>query len=1043
MTEWDREKQDLLTYHDQLRGRAAALEAEIRSLLNSFEVDTALVRARRTLEVIAIELCEQILHRSRGTEPLDGLISRFADALPEEVLVSMRNLNRLGNMGAHPKSVTGRDVRQAFLALTTVLHWYVVEYKATPSASPADAAPTLNPYRGLDAFEEKDADRFFGREHYLESELWPAFQALDQAPARLLALVGPSGSGKSSLARAGLLPLLKQNLPACRLLVIVPGHHPLEALARALAQHASPDDLLPAGKAQEFLELLERGDGQGLRRIVDMLHMVDGAPRVLLVDQFEETFTLCKEPAQQRLYLTNLLNAVSGPAARFTLLLTLRSDFLAETQSHPAFNQALSRLAHLVPVLDDDGLRRAITEPARRAGRPLDDAVTQLLMEQSAGREGALPLLQYALTEIWRGLEQGQAAADTLAKIGGVGGALAGRAQAVYGQLQASEQAVARRAFLKLVQLGEGGQDTRRRVALDDLVAEGESRAAVHAILHRFAAHDARFLTFGQDAGQDSVAITHDALIQHWQALRGWLNANRDDLRLLNRLDGAAKHWQAARRPRGLLWRRPDLDLLKKLADDCGREFTATQAAFHRAAVREERRTTWLKRAAMLSLVLLTVTALWLISQKQKADQQKEQATQNFSRMQRALNEFYILIGENKLLNTPGMEGLRRDLQENALKFYRELSSQHSDDPAMQEAIAAAAFRVGVIRQNLGDSAGTPQAYRDAITKYEALAREHPKFPQYSNSLASSYNSLGNQQRILGDFSGAEVSYMKALQIRERLVIENPEVAEYLKNLAASYNNLGNLRQGIGDIPDAQSSYQKALEILNRLVLEHPNVSANLSALATSHNNLGGLLDDSGKFSDARASYQKALEIRERLLREHPDVPEYLSDLASSHYNLGLLQQASGDIPGARASWQNALEIFERLERENPKLPEYINNIAMVHSNMGNLQSDSNDIPGARTSYQKALKIRERLVREYPDVLEYFNDLAKSHGNLGNLQKVSGDIPGARVSMQKALAIFERLAQAHPDIPEYRANADKAKNQLAGLERPAVSAKPR
>lgn len=1042
MSEWDREKQELLAYHDQLRGRVAALEAELGRLLNSFEEDEVLWRVRKALEIILDELCGAVLQRQPigAKDSLQGIIDQLKGKIPEPVCNAMHTLRGLGNRGTHTKAepISSREVRTAFLALATVLHWYVVEYKAITPASdnPAETIPVLNPYRGLDVFEEKDADRFFGRERYLDEALWPAYQALDAAPARLQALIGPSGSGKSSLARAGLLPLLKQRLPAGRFLVTIPTNKPLEALASALAQQASPDDPLPAAKQQEFLHLMQ-SDDHSLRRIIELLYERDQQPRVLLVDQFEETFTLCKDLEQRGQYLANLLNAIDGPAARLTLLLTLRSDFLGETQSHPEFNQTLSRQAHLVPVLDEDGLRRAITEPARRAGRPLDDAVTHLLMEQSEGTEGVLPLLQYALTEIWRGLEQGHAAADTLTQIGGVGGALAGRAQAIYQKLSEAEQAIARRAFLKLVQLGEGGQDTRRRVALDDLIAEGESRDTVRAILHQFAARDARFLTFGQDAGIDSVEITHDALIQHWLDLREWLNNNRDDLRLLNRLDSAAKHWQAEQRPRGLLWRRPDLDLLRQLAQRRANEFTKTQADFHRASIREERRTTWLKRGAVLSLAALTVTAGWFWReadmQRKEALRQKEQAAQNFSRARQAVDEFYTQISENKLLNEPKMESLRRELLEKALKFYQELAAQYGDDPQMQAEIGKAQFRLGNIKTTLGDIAGAKEAYREAIEIQQRLAREYSEVTQYKSDLAMSHLSLGLLQNKEGDAAGSQESTRKAIAIFEGLVQAHPELPEYQQKLAVSQISLGDLQSEGGDRNGAIDSYYKALEVCERLAQGHHGVPEGL--LPYIRGKIAKYKNQDGDLIGARETYRKSLADYERLAREHPEAWVYKKLLADSHEKMGHRQSELGDKAGAMISYQEALKVRNKLVEEHPDIPSNQNDLAEIHINLGELQSDQGDKPGALGAYKKATEIREKLGQNFSDVPEYQDDLARTHNSLGNLQSSEGDRSGALGSYQKAFTIREKLVGKYPQMPDYRNRLATIHVNIGNLQR--------
>ncbi|MFO1419597.1 MAG: hypothetical protein U1F59_01295 [Candidatus Competibacteraceae bacterium] len=1090
MTDWDREKQELLDYYETLRDQLVALAEELSGLLNSLDIVAALVRARRALEVIATELCEQVLERPRGTEPLAGILARFGDKIPANVLTSMRNLNELGNLGAHPKkSATGGTVREACLALATVLNWYVVEYKQigrSPNSTASDTStPTeLNPYRGLEAFEEKDADRFFGRENLLTEKLWPAFEALMKAPPRLLALVGPSGSGKSSLARAGLLPLLKRKFPACRLLVTTPTRRPLEALARALAQQFQPDDPAPVGKTQEFLQRLEMDD-QGLRCVADLLYERDSAPRVLLVDQFEEVFTLGEKEktSERQRYLANLLNAISDPDSHLYLLLTLRSDFLAESQSYPAFNQALSDHAHLVPVLDDDGLKRAIAEPARWVGRPLEDGVVQLLIEQSEGREGALPLLQHALSEIWQGLQQGKTAAATLHAIGGVGGALAGRAQAIYRRLPENEQVIAQRAFLKLVQLGEGGPDTRRRrVPLEDLVAQGEDRATVRSILHRFADRNARFLTFGQEAnGHESVEITHDALIQHWNELREWLSANRDDLRLLSRLEAAAKHWKAAGRASGLLWRRPDLDLLKALATRRQAAFTPVQKEFHDAAVAEERRAAKIKKLTATALVVTTLvaSATTLVASFKwwEADQQKTRAEANLRQAREAVDNFYRDVSESTLLGRPGLATLRQQLMEKALKYYQDIAAQRPGDLEIRTELANTFWRMGNIQRSLKDRQNAEALYHQAITYFEMLARENPNKPEYQDSLAGIHVDLSKLLDENNDIVGMRAEIQKAFDLWEQLVRTYPEVPIYRNKLIRNYGELSKSLGVSGDKAGAHEVYQKVIDLWERLAQAYPNVSEYKAGLALSYNDfnikfvisqdieshskkhaeenldsLGGLTSslmignyiwklcceydsiimrytkptnlslDSKDTTKALETCQKAIDLGEQLVQEHPEIQTYQNQLADSYHIIGNLLQGSKDIAKAQAVYKKAIVLWESLVRKHPEVQAYRFELLVNHYFLGDLLDTTGDAAGTQSVWQQGVNLYGQLVREHPEMQVYQDDLVASYNQLGKLLiQVSGDAIGAREAYQeKVLAPLERLAQVHPEVPAYQ-----------------------
>ena len=368
----------------------------------------------------------------------------------------------------------------------------------TEAKSPQPDATNLgdNPYRGLLAFRETDGDRFFGRETQIE-QLWQKFCHLDedQSTVRILPIYGPSGSGKSSLARAGLIPALgKKTLPGrdcARLAVLVPGTHPLEALAMVLARIAT-NDLTPVEKSQEFERVLktksDEGNYKGLRRIADVLPDIDFSPLIILVDQFEEVYTYAlsleqteREAfiAERDAFIENLLCAAAEPTKRVSVILTLRSDFLGDTQQHPRLNKLFSTQGFLVPIMQREELEVAIAKPAEQAGYKLDKAIVTLLVEQTQGREGTLPLLQFALTRIWEGLQNGVDPATTLENIGGVGGALAGEAQRLYESLSSEEQAIARSIFLALVQLNEDSGDTRRRAAVSELIATDADEARV------------------------------------------------------------------------------------------------------------------------------------------------------------------------------------------------------------------------------------------------------------------------------------------------------------------------------------------------------------------------------------------------------------------------------------------------------------------------------------------------------------------------------------------------------------------------------------
>jgi hypothetical protein len=366
-------------------------------------------------------------------------------------------------------------------------------------AEPAAQINGLNPYKGLDAFDERDAERFFGREAVI-LRLWETLRALQDpqparpSPLRLLAILGPSGSGKSSVARAGLVPELVKRpiagLRAPRVAILTPSAHPTEMLAIGLARVDAATfgqlDVTESEIEAHLRQESDQGGFEGLRRFVDRLPEIEQSPLVILVDQFEEVYSLCDDKEDRDIFIANLLCAAGDKGGHVFVVLTLRSDFLGATTQHPALNQALAEQNVIIPVMTREELVRAIVEPARQSGRPLDDSTVALLIQQAEGHDGALPLLQFALSRIWDQMEHGVLPAKTLEQIGGVGGALANEATRLYQALPEPDQRIARRAFLRMVQLGEGVRDTRRRAPLNELVAIGDDTGHVIEVLRSF-----------------------------------------------------------------------------------------------------------------------------------------------------------------------------------------------------------------------------------------------------------------------------------------------------------------------------------------------------------------------------------------------------------------------------------------------------------------------------------------------------------------------------------------------------------------------------
>ncbi|MGF1487066.1 MAG: ATP-binding protein, partial [Prochloraceae cyanobacterium] len=440
-----------------------------------------------------------------------------------------------------------------------------------------DNAIGSNPYKGLLSFDEQDCDRYFGREAQI-NKFWEEFAKIyqqDKLP-RLLPILGPSGCGKSSLARAGLIPELVKRpllgLKSWKVIILKPGVRPLESLADVLARVAS-NDLAPfVTKSESFLEILESkrsGEWAGLRRIAGNLPEIDISPLIVFVDQFEEVYSLCQDIKERNAFINNLLHAASDCTKRVSVIFTLQSDFLAEIQKQSQFNKAIGKedFNCIVTAMEKEELTKAIARPAKNAGYPLDSGTVQLLIEQTKGRQGALPLLQFALAQIWDSWREGISPAETLEKIGGVGGALAGVAQKIFNSLDEQEKEIAKRLFLELVNVGEEGQYSRCRIEVRKVVGATEKFEQVKKVIDKFASNKARLISLSINNKENQIAeVTHEALFTNWDQFNRWLEESRKSLIQKQKIDSAATEWEINDKSRDYLWQGERLNKAKKFA---------------------------------------------------------------------------------------------------------------------------------------------------------------------------------------------------------------------------------------------------------------------------------------------------------------------------------------------------------------------------------------------------------------------------------------------------------------------------------------------
>jgi WD40 repeat protein/energy-coupling factor transporter ATP-binding protein EcfA2 len=414
------------------------------------------------------------------------------------------------------------------------------------AASPdADLDEVVCPYRGLEAFGAEHAQFFYGRDSDIEHLLSKIQHN------RFLAVLGASGSGKSSVVLAGLLPRLQAGaLPGSenwKVQVLRPGVDPLKALADAatlLSAHQSVNKTLD--------ELAS--DPRTLDGVSGLILAQDrSAQRVVwVVDQAEELFTQCSDVAKRAQFLANLVHVSTVEGGRAMVVLTMRADFYANCAEYRDFARLLESNQYLVGPLDEAGLRRAIVQPAGDLGRTFETGLVETILDDVRQQPGGLPLLQYALRELWQRQVGRVLTLRGYRDAGGVAGALAKRADAVYQGLTGEEQRVARTTLLQLTQPQEGMDATRRRATLRQLVPSETMRPVVEQVVQQLVA--ARLLTTDRQANDEWVDVAHESLIRNWETLHQWVEEDREGLRLLHKLQDASEEWRGRGQTDDELW---------------------------------------------------------------------------------------------------------------------------------------------------------------------------------------------------------------------------------------------------------------------------------------------------------------------------------------------------------------------------------------------------------------------------------------------------------------------------------------------------------
>ena len=895
-----------------------------------------------------------------------------------------------------------------------------------------------SPFRGLAAFEFEHAEVFFGRTRAV-SDILNALrkQAAEGRPFALI--LGMSGGGKSSVVRAGVLPMLIrpgviEGVGLWRRAVFRPTDvrgDLFEGLGHALIREDALPSLDPDGNGPDELAAAFRQSPQAATSLVrnalageEAKTGKQNARLALVIDQMEEMYTQEEILPEHRQAFFDVIDSFVR-SGRIWVICTLRSDFyprLANLPKLAALKEGAGQYDLLPPTPSEIG--QMIRLPANAAGLRFEEdpasseRLDDMLRDEAAGHREILPLLQFTLEELYqRRTEDGMLTLAAYRELGGVEGSLARRAETVFKDLPDTVEAELPKVLNALVSIGQEGHGAigRKRAPWAD-VSTGRSRELVDTFVE-----NRLFVTELADDGSAVVTVAHEALLWHWPRVQDWVAQNRENLRIRGRIAAAAERWHAERRTADLLLP-PGKPLLEAEALlEQGMEFHGVEAAFIQASIARDKQAQRVKAgffAALAGLTVLAAVAAFLANQQRvranealaKVEIEAETAKQTTTFMTRLFEVSDPSEARGNKITA------REILDQGAERIQKELAAQPSIQATLMETMGTVYTSLGLYDQAVsllqsaldkrkalyGEKHLEVARSLDRLGEVLKLKAEYDRaLPMYRQALALRREMLGNEhvdtarsvyeladlESRMGNYAEAEPLFREALTLRRKVNGANsPEVAQSLEGLALNLFDQGNYKDSVPLMREAVATQRKT----------HDGPDPDL---AEAINNLGWMLAEMGEYRETEQLYREALEMKKALLGDvHPEIAIGINNVAFVLYTQGKYDAAEPLYLDALAMQRKLLGL------DHPDIALALNNLAFLAHEKGDL------ITAVKMSQDSLDMYRRTLGPEHPLVAQGMNTLAMWLIEQGKLASAEPLVRGA-LDMRRKL-----LGPEHADV---------------------------
>ncbi len=917
--------------------------------------------------------------------------------------------------------------------LLKLIEQYLPENSSLASISKA-AWQHGSPFRGLETFHFQHAPIFFGRTRTVADIL----QALREQAAdgrAFVVVLGMSGGGKSSLVRAGVLPMLTragviEGVGFWRRAVFRPsdsGGELFAALAASLLRDEALPNLSADGKSQRALAECLRDSPdiallsmkQALSKAADELTEPSqtGEPSearlVLVVDQMDEIFTQQNVTAEARQAFVATLDAFAR-AGFIWVIATLRSDFYprcAELEVLTNLKEGAGQYDLRPPTASEIG--QMIRLPARAAGLRFEEDETSteqlddMLRETAIGHPEVLPLLEFTLEELYQQrTEDGVLTFDAYYQLGGIEGSLAKRAETVFASLPGKVQDALPRMLDNLVAISQTDETISRKQFPRGAVATPEANALLDAFL------DARlFVAELAEDGTAVVSVTHEALLQHWPRARAWINDNKESLHVHARIAAAAKHWQEEGNVRDLLLPRgKPLGEAQMLLD---KEFDLAieEKAFILASIAKGRRTGHLRGAvvAMLAVFAMTagVAAFMANISRQDANMRRDQADNLVSFMLGDLRQRLEPIGRLDVLDS---------VSDEAMAYFASLTGEDITDETLARH-ALLLRQIGDVRMQQGNLAIAMEAFRQSLSMSEALAEREPDNPAWQYDLGQTYFRIGNVYWGKGDLEGATGQFEKYLTVSKKNADREPANTTWQIEISFANTNLGILLNTRGDPAAAFQRFRDSVSSQERALDFDPDNTGLQLELANNISWMGSTLIALGDLDRALERFNTEVALTGKLVDSDPENTLWKRRRSLGLRRVGELLEAKGDFDGALGAYQVAMAITRELTGTDPDNTDWQRDQAVLHLAQGRMRHLDGALNKALEQYRQSLHILDALRAGDETNLFWRRDLAQSRYLAGLTLLLIGDSEAAHADVSRAIGDLQLLIAEQPEDP--------------------------